>query len=264
MRFWSTPTWTGYRRGLLTTFDPGFSHEEIAQRYPRVMQSTQGFNAPSVREALLQRGGPTEAGFVRHAYRPFDTRWLYWEAESGLLDRPRPEYQAHAFEGNLWLGSNKREIHDEFTHGTFAEHLGNWKLGNWGIHFFPARLREETFGTDASVRQRHQPDSRCTGRYLERVNLAVEDLFHHVLAVLHDPAYRQTNAGALRMEWPRIPLPHWSELSVRSGAGETDVAAKIDEASETLAGSVARGRSLGRAAGSRDAGSRRDHGPASS
>ena len=37
----------------------------------------------------------------------------------------------------------------------------------------------------------------------------VEDLFHHVLAVLHDPAYREANAGALRMEWPRIPLPGW-------------------------------------------------------
>ena len=44
--------------------------------------------------ALLQRGGPTEGGFVRFAYRPFDTRWLYWEADSQLLDRPRPEYSA--------------------------------------------------------------------------------------------------------------------------------------------------------------------------
>ena len=52
----------------------------------------------------------------------------------------------------------------------------------------------------------------------------------------------RTNVGALRMEWPRISLPHWSELSARSGTGETDMAAKIDEASDTLADSVARGR----------------------
>jgi len=32
-----------------------------------------------------------------------------------------------------------------------------------------------------------------------------------VLAVLHDPSYRKTNAGALRMEWPRIPLPGWPD-----------------------------------------------------
>ena len=36
-------------------------------------------------------------------------------------------------------------------------------------------------------------------------------MFHHALAVLHDPAYRQANAGALRMEWPRIPLPGWPD-----------------------------------------------------
>ena len=44
-------------------------------------------------------------------------------------------------------------------------------------------------------------------RYLARLDLDVEDLFHHVLYILHDPAYRETNAGALRIEWPRIPLP---------------------------------------------------------
>ncbi len=29
------------------------------------------------------------------------------------------------------------------------------------------------------------------------------DLFFHALAILHAPAYREENAGALRMDWPR-------------------------------------------------------------
>lgn len=37
-------------------------------------------------------------------------------------------------------------------------------------------------------------------RYLDRLGLGVEDLFHHVLATLHDPAYPEADAGALRME----------------------------------------------------------------
>ena len=40
-------------------------------------------------------------------------------------------------------------------------------------------------------------------RYLDRLSLGVGDLFHHVLATLHDPGYREANAGALRMEWQR-------------------------------------------------------------
>ena len=68
-------------------------------------------------------------------------------------------------------------------------------------------------------------------RYLDRLGLGVEDLFHHALAVLHNPSYREANAGALRMEWPRIPLPSWPD-------GDAPGAA------EELAASAARGREL--------------------
>ena len=61
--------------------------------------------------------------------------------------------------------------------------------------------------------------------------LGVEDLFHHALAVLHNPAYQEANAGALRMEWPRIPLPGWPDGDA-SGAAEELIA------------SAARGREL--------------------
>ena len=38
-----------------------------------------------------------------------------------------------------------------------------------------------------------------------RVPYAPEYRRAHVPAVLHDPAGREANAGALRMEWPHIP-----------------------------------------------------------
>ncbi len=202
-------------------FNPDLSHDEIGRRYPGVMKSTARFDARVVRGALLARGGPTESGFIRHAYRPFDNRWLYWEAEPKLLDEKRADYKPHVFEGNLWLGSNKREIDEDFSHGTAIHHLGNWKLGNWGIHFFPAWLRDDALGTTEPAHNTVPNLSPTAQRYLDRLGMGVEDLFHHVLAMLHDPAYRHANAGALRMEWPRIPLPGWPELSalVPSGRG---------------------------------------------
>ena len=48
-------------------FDQALSHAEIARRHPRVMKSTARFDARAVRDALLQRGGPDESGFVRFA-----------------------------------------------------------------------------------------------------------------------------------------------------------------------------------------------------
>ena len=79
--------------------------------------------------------------------------------------------------------------------------------------------------------QRRPNLSGAAQRYLERLGAGVEDLFHHVLATLHDPAYRQANAGALRMEWPRIPLPGWPDGDAAGAA-------------EALAESAARGRKL--------------------
>ena len=213
-------------------FSANLSHEEVGRIYPSVMNTTARFNARNVRDVLLRRGGPREAYFVRHTYRPFDNRWLYWEADTKLLDEKRADYKPHVIEGNLWLGSNKREIDEEFSHGTTTSHLGNWKLGNWGIHFFPARLYDDGLGTSTNDGTPRRPNSSPAAQsYLERLDAGVEDLFHHVLAVLHDPAYREANAGALRMEWPRIPLPGWPD-------GDQDGAA------DELAESAARGRQL--------------------
>ena len=89
-------------------FNTSLSHEEIARRYPRVMTDTGRFNARRVRDTLLARGGPDEAGFVRYAYRPFDNRWIYWEAETKLLREKSPRYPRQVFEGNLWLSAVPR------------------------------------------------------------------------------------------------------------------------------------------------------------
>ena len=206
-------------------FNANLTHEDITRQHPSVMASTGRFDARGVRETLLQRG-LQEDGFVQHAYRPFDNRWLYWEGDTKLLDEKRADYKQHIFEGNLWLGSNKREIDNEFSHGTLIRDLGNWKLGNWGIHFFPAWLRDEGLALDGGGAQRRPNLSAAAQRYLDRLGLGVEDLFHHVLAVLHDPAYREANAGALRMEWPRIPLPGWPGGDAPGAADELRASAQ--------------------------------------
>ena len=206
-------------------FDPALSHEEIARRYPSAMKATARFDARKVRETLLARGGPHEDGFVRFAYRPFDDRWLYWEVDSMLLDRPRADYKPHVFKGNLWIEAREREAREDFSRGTLVCHLAD-NFGNGLSSFIPAWLRDD--GESTGRRSNLTATAR---RYLDRLGLVVEDLFHHVLATLHDPAYRAANAGALRMEWPRIPLPGWPD---GNAGGAADV----------LAGSTARGRAL--------------------
>ena len=152
-------------------FNPDLSHEEIARRYPVAMKNTSSvsLDARGVRDVRVARGTPDESAFVRCAFRPFDNRWLYLEADSGLVARPSPDYKPHVFQGNQWLGASKREIDEQFSHGASITHIGNWKLGNWGINFFPAWLRDEGLALDGGGAQRRPNLSAAAQRYLDRL-----------------------------------------------------------------------------------------------
>ena len=224
------------RRRLADYFDPALSHEEVERRYPAAMKSSSGFtvqDARVVRESLLARGGPLESGFVRYVYRPFDQRWLYWEAGHGLLGRPVPDYRPHVFEGNLWLSEVPRLRRNAAEpQAVVASNLAALHLIEWSASMFPAWLRDDSWGTEPDGERRPNLSGAAL-RYLDRLGASVEDLFHHVVATVHDPAYRAANTGALRMEWPRIPLPGWGHGDSESAAG-------------ALARSAARGRELAR------------------
>ena len=212
-------------------FDPGLNHEEIERRYPRVMKSTARYDARAVRDLLLARGGPSDSGFVRYAYRPFDNRWLYWEGETKLLDEKRADYKPHIFDENMSLVL-QRKARPDLSPPLLIRDLGDFNQMNSRVYCVPAWLRVDGLGiSDYRGTPRYPNSSPSAQRYLESLDANAEDLFYHVLLVLHDPKYHEANGGALRMEWPRIPLPGWPDASASA-------------APEALAASAARGRTL--------------------
>ena len=130
----------------------------------------------------------------------------------------------------MFIEARERDAKEDFSRGALARGLAD-NFGNGFSSFYPMRLRDDGMGGPGGEPRRNL--SGAAQRYLDRLGASVEDLFHHVLATLHDTAYRAANAGALRMEWPRIPLPGW-------GNGESESAAAV------LARSAARGRDLAR------------------
>ena len=221
------------RGRMANYFDEDLSNDEIARRYPSAMRGTSSIklDARSVRVLRLARGGPDASGFIRYAFRPFDNRWLYWESDSGLLARPGPSYRPHVFWGNLWLITPQRQRR-EWSPPSATSSMGDINHMDGSASYVPAWLRDDGLGSDTVGETLCIPNlSPAAQGYLDRLGAGVEDLFHHTLAVLHDPAYREANAGALRMEWPRIPLPGWPD-------GDEDGAA------DKLAESAARGREL--------------------
>ena len=203
-------------------FDPSLSDEEIERRYPAAMKSSSGFavrNARAVRDALLARDGPHGSGFVRHAYRPFDYRWLYWEAGHGLLGRPVPDYRQHVFKGNAYLVLQNKARPD-LSPPLLISDLGDLNQMNSGVYCVPAKLVDHTLGRRADQTACRPNLSNAARSYLERLGANVTDLVHYVVAILHDPAFNRDNAGALRAEGPRIPLPAWPGGTKEGAADE--------------------------------------------
>ena len=191
-------------------FDPELGDSEIRTIMPTAMTRTARFDAKKTRRYLVQRGLKSES-VVRYCYRPFDNRWLYWEPETKLLDEKRSEYFPQVFEGNIWIEARQRQPMERFDRGYVLRAMAD-NFGNGLSNFFPLYLKAGTtpaaLFTKLGVHSTVTPNlSKVLETYLESLKADPPDFFLHCVAVLHAPSYRTENAGALRIDWPRIPLP---------------------------------------------------------
>jgi hypothetical protein len=81
--------------------------------------------------------------------------------------------------------------------------------------------------------------SDAAAAYSAGLRVKPDTLFYHTLAVLHSPEYRVENSGALRQDWPRVPLPKSCEALLSSAELGKQIAALFD--TETLLTGVANG-----------------------
>jgi hypothetical protein len=208
-------------------FNSKVSHEQMRQISPSAMTDTGTFKAVPAREQLLKRGLKPEF-IVRYCYRPFDTRWLYWEPETNLLDRKREDYFPQVFEGNFWLGAAQRNRR-EFDPPLVSSLHCSRHIVERGANMFPIYLHTPTEHATLLEQAGRKPNlSDAAVAYLAALKATPEDLFCHTLAILHAPAYRTENAGALRQDWPRVPLPESKKALLASAELGRQVAALLD------------------------------------
>jgi len=227
-------------------FDPAVSHEEMRRISPRAMDTTnQDFNPIATREALQKRGFRPEY-ILRYCYRPFDMRWIYYEHETNLLQRRSPDYFPHIQMNNIWIEARQRQAMEVFDRGYFtrvlSDNFGNGFSSYFPLYLYDAPCEATLFDAPSPGGQRpnlspaaqsylailHDSDSPRPDANAEGLGVRVESLFYHALAILHAPAYRAEHAGALKQDWPRIPLPAVAQsLTASAGLGRR-VAALLD------------------------------------
>ena len=208
-----------YFPGVKTGNDALFvshDHTALSERVDGYLTETRG--AP-----------PNDAQIVRYTYRPFDSRWVWWSATKDLLDRPRPEYKPHVFEGNLWFSAAQhiRKGASE-PQAAVTRQLGASHVIERGASWFPVYVLDAQFGELADGVKRTPNLSELALSYIESHGASPSDLFHHALTTMHDPAYRAANAGGLRMGWPRISLPDDRQTLIASAERGRTLARLLD------------------------------------
>lgn len=215
-------------------FDPSMSDEQIKSIAPRMMRETKRFDPFQTRKTLVKRGVYKD-GFFRYCYRPFDVRWLYWEPQTKLLDEKRTEYLPQVTLGTIAI-SIARKARRGWDPPPVVTGFGDYVLSDPSTNYFPLHLAPDLGAGGGAVRPNL---SKLAAGYLEDLNGTPEDLFYHALAVLHAPEYRESNAGALRQDWPRVPQPQSAKLLQASAALGREVATLLDV--ETPANGVTSG-----------------------
>ena len=228
-------------RRIRDYFNPEISHEEMRAKHQSSMDGTNACEPVQTREYLRTRGLLPHY-FVRYLYRPFDLRWIYWEPETRLLGRKSPGFFAQIFPGNVFVEARQRQSKDHFDRGHVTTALAD-NFGNGFSNFFPLCIRQSADTQSARVQE--TPDMFAEGgggggdvtkpnltpaasTYLAKLDASPDALFFHTVAVLHSPKYRAENAGALRQDWPRVPLPKSCDTLLASAELGRQVAALLD------------------------------------
>jgi hypothetical protein len=207
-------------------FDPLVRSQKLGPSLIGLIRSTNRFDAEATRIELLPQG-VNSGRFVRYCYRPLDFRWLYWHPQTKLLDEKRSDYVTQCRDENLWLFTTGRTRKASIEPPIPVRQLADLNLMDSGARGFPLF----TFPVAAAEPPDTHPDlfsspnptgpqpnlTEFAKSYLSELGCGPEDLFFHIVAVLHSPLYREENAGALRQDWPRVPLPSAADI-LRAGA----------------------------------------------
>ena len=175
----------------------------------------------------MQRGYLAD-NLVPYLFRPFDLRWVYWEPETKLLGERSPDYFPQVFSGNVWLLTTGRTRKGDPEPAIFASRLADINLMDSGTRATPLFFRDSHDDLLGSESETKPNLGVAATAYLAALNAAPDVLFFHALAVLHSAAYRDANTGALRQDWPRIPLPQDADVLSASAALGREVAALLD------------------------------------
>ncbi len=180
----------------------------------------------------LREDAEWESRFLRCLYRPFDSRWCYFD--TAAMDYPRRELQDHVARKNNRSLLLIRQMQDgiPYSHVLATEYVAQDRSFScsrgaataFPLYLYPSSIKADLFDDDnpstapggrrpnlapefiADFSARLKLDFVPDGCGDLRKTFGPEDVFHYAYAVFHSPTYRSCYAQFLKIDFPRLPL----------------------------------------------------------
>lgn len=161
---------------------------------------------------------PSKDNLAKISYRPFDARWTYYTGKSrGFICYPRHEVMRHMLFKNIAIATARSNKNPTTDHFFISDSIFEAKCAESSTQsaLFPLYLYPEETHLDKTRRVNFDPKL-----YKRLQKLAVHSehgtpdevqVFDYIYGVLHCPAYRDTYAEFLKIDFPRIPWPASSD-----------------------------------------------------
>ncbi len=190
-------------------------------------------------------------GIEKFTYKPFDTRYFYFSGKTkGFVAYPRRDVMQNIVgKENISLLFNRQNVRDYFSYAGITQYAcnhGTFYLGNRGQDYcFPLYLypepekgEDESGQSNMEGRMGHAARVNFDPKLYARIRKAASlsgiftppdgtdafrratgdarpdevKVFDYIYGVLHCPAYRETYAEFLKIDFPRVPYPPSPEV----------------------------------------------------
>ena len=185
-----------YSAGIVTSNDDvliDYSKDVLSQK---IEESYGNFNSSCIRPL---------------AYKPFDTRYLYYDVSK--LERARYNIMRHILQDdNMGLVIAKQCVSD-WRYAFVSNNIANLNLtgtaGRLGSGFlFPLYLYPEEGSFETERRPNLDADIWAKINDAVGKETSPEDIFDYIYGVLHSPTYRAKYKEFLKVDFPRVPYPN--------------------------------------------------------
>ncbi|MGH9734210.1 MAG: type ISP restriction/modification enzyme [Candidatus Acidiferrales bacterium] len=210
-------------------FDPKVDWETFAALGTGLSKDAGRFKPAKTRSRLQEAEKFDETRLKRYALYPFDDRWCYYSSVRPLWNEPRPELVSQrADEESFLIIRRFAERPKEGRPAFFTSALPDYHLLRPNVSAIPLQLRTTPLQdlaahAEQTTMHHHMGEENGTTANLSasaRAYLALltktspdedEELSRapwlHALAIIYAPSYLSEHDGAMRADWPRIPLP---------------------------------------------------------